>query len=696
MCCYNTIGQIRKEKKWRTGAVMARRGQAEFAGICDSGYFRPMVNEEASIPVESSAEVTIRALVLGALLAFFLNLACPYTVLVLQNAGLTSDYITAGAMMVFILLVGLVNPLLKVVRRSWALRTSELVVIYAMMIVASAIPTWGLVTNLFHILTRPFYYATPENRWVDLVQPLIPAWLAPRDPEVARFFYEGLPDGVGIPWGAWLVPLLAWGSAMLAVYLLMIATMVIFRRPWVEQERLVFPLAQLPLEMLRGNDEGIFPLIFRNPLMWVGFSLPFAIQMLDGLNHYFFFVPEIRLLFDPLLLFRDSVRLNIFVNFAIIGVTYFLNLNVAFSVWFFHLLSRFQTGLFNIVGFQIKGHNEALTGSSVALSHQGMGAMLVLVVAIVWTARDHLRRVCRAAFRRDGGVVDGDGDEILSYRAAVWLWIGCAAYFFGWLLFSGAPPLAAAVFCFGAFAIFLAIARVIAQGGVGFTSSTMLPQPFTVYTLGTEMIGWKGLASISLSYSWAAEMRTSVMASAANALKLAHNNRANHRRLFWGLLIAVVVGLIGASWITLYLNYTHGGINLRQFGVPSLAYRFLEDKINNPIGWEHIRPRLFFTAVGAALMGGLIYMQHHFLWWPLHYIGLPVSDSWVMGVAWFSVFLGWILKAVIFKFAGTRGYVTYKPLFVGLIAGQLMGGAVWMVVDFFLGEMGNVVFVGVR
>ena len=210
------------------------------------------------------------------------------------------------------------------------------------------------------------------------------------------------------------------------------------------------------------------------------------------------------------------------------------------------------------------------------------------------------------------------------------------------------------------------------------------------------MIGWKGLASISLSYSWAAEMRTSVMASAANALKLAHNNRANHRRLFWGLLIAVVVGLIGASWITLYLNYTHGGINLRQFGVPSLAYRFLEDKINNPIGWEHIRPRLLFTAVGAALMGALIYMQHHFLWWPLHYIGLPVSDSWVMGVAWFSVFLGWVLKAVIFKFAGTRGYVTYKPLFVGLIAGQLMGGAVWMVVDFFLGEMGNVVFVGVR
>ena len=251
-------------------------GRVSVAAVGASGYFAAMHKERTGL------EVTRRALVLGAGAALFLNLACPYSVLVLQNAGLTSDYIAAGAMMVFLLLVGLINPLLKVAFRAWALRTSELVVVYAMMVVASAIPTWGLVTNLCHILTRPFYYATPENRWTELIQPLIPSWLAPHEAEAARFFYEGLPAGMGIPWGAWLVPLAAWGSAMLAVYLLMIATMVVFRRPWVEQERLVFPLAQVPLEMLRGNDEGIFPQLFRNPLMWVGFSLPFAIQVLDG------------------------------------------------------------------------------------------------------------------------------------------------------------------------------------------------------------------------------------------------------------------------------------------------------------------------------------------------------------------------------------------------------------------------------
>jgi len=155
------------------------------------------------------------------------------------------------------------------------------------------------------------------------------------------------------------------------------------------------------------------------------------------------------------------------------------------------------------------------------------------------------------------------------------------------------------------------------------------------------------------------------------------------------------VSMAGAAWVTLELNYTHGGINLRQFGVPTTAYDFLSDKLLNPVSWAQIRPRLAFTAVGAATMGLLIYLQHHYLWWPLHYIGLPVGDSWVMGWAWFSVFLGWLLKSIIYRFGGSSGCQAWKPLFLGFIAGQLLGGAVWMVVDCVLGEPGNFVYIGV-
>ena len=55
----------------------------------------------------SGADVSLRAVGLGALLSVAINVACPYSVLVLHNAGLTSDYLAAGAMMLFLVLVGL-------------------------------------------------------------------------------------------------------------------------------------------------------------------------------------------------------------------------------------------------------------------------------------------------------------------------------------------------------------------------------------------------------------------------------------------------------------------------------------------------------------------------------------------------------------------------------------------------------------
>ena len=41
--------------------------------------------------------------------------------------------------------------------------------------------------------------------------------------------------------------------------------MVILRKQWIERERLIFPLAQLPLEMTKKS-------FFKNKLMWLGFA----------------------------------------------------------------------------------------------------------------------------------------------------------------------------------------------------------------------------------------------------------------------------------------------------------------------------------------------------------------------------------------------------------------------------------------
>ena len=124
----------------------------------------------------------------------------------MRTSGLTSDYITQGAIMLFFILVAMLNPLLKLINRRIALSSAELVLIYIMMIVASAIPTWGLVTNMFHIITRPFYYASPENDW-EIVTRLAAADKRIKGINLSRNFgqHYAITAGLDAAKGEWVV-----------------------------------------------------------------------------------------------------------------------------------------------------------------------------------------------------------------------------------------------------------------------------------------------------------------------------------------------------------------------------------------------------------------------------------------------------------------------------------------------------------
>ena len=53
-----------------------------------------------------------------------------------------------------------------------------------------------------------------------------------------------------IPWDAWLLPLLGWSALIVAIYFAMICVAVVLRRQWIEREKLIYPLAQLPLDIV--------------------------------------------------------------------------------------------------------------------------------------------------------------------------------------------------------------------------------------------------------------------------------------------------------------------------------------------------------------------------------------------------------------------------------------------------------------
>ncbi len=621
----------------------------------------------------------------------------PYGNMVLHGSRVASYFNTPAAIILFFFLALFGNAFLGLLRRSWMLNRAELALVYIMWIVATAIPEWGFTSFLLPDITGVVYYATPENNWRELLLPHIPQWIMPfRQLADVQDFYEGAPAGQGIPWGSWVPALIYWLSFITAVYLAMISITVILRKQWVDRERLVYPLVQLPISMIQDDpdDSGrpsIISPFFKNPLMWAGFVIPAILQTLNGLHHYYPSIPSFSLYGLSIPLFRDSVSIPLNLSFQMLGFSYFISREIAFGLCFFYLLNTLEQGVLNVLGVQefdsLLGNYSAYTGTIVV--HQGFGAIIMLVLFGLWTARSHLRQVFRTAFGRRPEVnqID-DSNEILSYRAAVLLLLGSLTFVGIWLWQSGLPGWITPIYLLLAFILFLGITRVVAEGGLAFIFAPMIASDFITAGFGTRALGPSGIMAFAFTYIWASDILTFVMASSANALKLATETIQRGMRLvFWAMLVAIVVALCSSVWAVIELAYRYGGANADVFflGSAKLPFQIAAARLESIEGphWQN----WFYTGIGATVMGVLMLARQRFSWWPIHPLGFPTSA--VFGTMFFSVFLAWLFKSVVIKFGGPQLYLRSRPFFLGLILGQFVTAGVWFGIDYLVGGSHN-------
>ena len=615
-----------------------------------------------------------------------ISVGTPYANVYMQGSLMAIDFGTAAALFLLFLFIGF-NVLLRLLRLCAVFGRHELALIYAMMVTACSIPTMGLMEYLLPGLTALGYYTTPENEWQSLIQPYVKPWMVVEDPLAIKYFYEGLPRGMRIPWEAWIYPLFTWALFILALYLVMICMAVIVRRQWMDNERLVYPLVQVPLAMIQ-QDRSVVPPFFRSSLMWVGFAVPLVIGTLKGLHNYYPIMPQISML-TGVPLFRNTLNLPILLSFTVVGLTYFVNLEIALGVWLFTLLAMIEKGVFGVLGVQSTEMVSVYgTPESPFLAHQGIGAMLVFVFVGLWSARDHLGKVFRHAWKRDENM--DDTREIMSYRTAVWGLIGGLLVMGIWLWLSGLPLLLLPVFLIVALGIFLGLTRIVAEGGIAAARSPMIASTFLVSGVGTSLVGPQGLIALAYTYIWHGDVRTFVMASCANSLKMVEGIR-RLRPLFWALVLAIGVTLAGSAATILYLAYTYGGINLHGwfFGAGAQTpFDFITNKFQNvpPAqtgGW-------LFKGIGGGIMAALMLLRHRFLWWPIHPLGFTISTvSFIVGRIWFSVFLAWLFKLTILKYGGARLHMKMRPLFMGFVLGQFCNAGFWLIIDAFTGMTGN-------
>ena len=640
--------------------------------------------------------VSLRAVLSGAALALFIGVSLPYTNMIIKGGLLAHNHNLPAALFVFFLFVGLAHTCTAVIKRSWAFSRGELATVYIMALIATVIPTIGISEYLLPIIAGFSYYATTENAWSDTFHSFLPSWAVPQDETAVRYFYEGLPAGLPMPWSVWAEPLFWWVVFILAVYWTSACAMVIVRRQWMEREKLLYPLVQVPLDMIRDEPgrESLLKPFFANPVMWIGFAVPFLLGSYHSLQEYFPLLPMMASggqgpLTTSYPVFRGTTSIVVMLNFGLIGFAYLLSRDIALGVWFFCLLAVVQRGTFNIFGIASTEILSRFANSSGPyLAHQAMGAMTVLVLSGLWMARDHLRNVFRKAFGRDDSI--DDSDEVLSYRTAVFGMFGGLAVVSMWMWQAGLPLWLVPVFLFAVFVVFVALTRAVAEGGVAVIRTPLTPADFVISGFGTEAVGGLGIAALGLTYVWAANIRVLFMPAFANALRLAQEIGHGRQRLKWAIALAVLLALAGSLWSVLVLSYQHGGVNLHGFwfiGVPRLAGDYMAQALANPTppnwgGW-------LFTAIGGLIQTLLVVARARLIWWPLHPLGFAISTFFIMTYVWFSVLIAWAIKSVVLKYGGPTLYRATRPFFLGLILGQISVSGFWLVVDHFTGMEGN-------
>jgi hypothetical protein len=684
-------------------------------------------------PIEEKPErvVTLRAALVGLLGVVLISSIAPFNDYVMRNTPVIGSFLPLGLLMWILLMVLGVNAPLRRFAPRWALGRGELVVVTIMVLVACSMPTVGLMRYLPGHLVSFFEHAGSDPSSRQLMQQLdLPDWLFPTmdpgdpqeraiDPVVRGFLYgtNREHDGIAgafdaVPWRAWLTPAITWGGWLVLMFGTLLALMAIFRHQWVENERLPFPLAQVYLSLLEPPEEGrAFNALFRSPVFWIAAASVFSLHAINGLHGYFpKTFPEIPTSYNfhgvfaegPLRFIQWEAKQQK-VIFVIIGVCFFLRTQLSFSLWFFFVLSQ-------LVRINVAEAGGEFTGGMEV--DQQLGAVVALLAVTLWIARHHLRMVVGQMFRapRDGEPVG----RYLPYRLAGWMvvlgWIGQLV----WLTAAGMSFVAAALMVAMMTMVFLVLARVVAESGMPYV---LLPIEFhrPWVMLLQDLPGKLSFRTTLHSYfftNWFHGMfthdtRENFAPYASHALRVADSvtaSRPRGSRPAWGivgcLVLALVVGYVvsGSSYLLatynnpISLDRTQEA-PINEWGARRMAREFAIDRTVAYVpprdGPSETHSRPLHVALGAGITASLGFLRLNYVNWPLHPLGFLLVYTWGLKHTVFSIFLGWMCKALAARLGGNELLTTLRPVFIGLIIGEVAASAFWLVVAVLMVASGN-------
>lgn len=501
------------------------------------------------------------------------------------------------------------------------------------------------------------------------------------------------------PWGEWLKPLFNWGMVILLTYVILMTFNVLIFRQWAHNEKLIYPLAELP-EMLAGHEPdgkaaGAIPPLFRSGLFWAGVAIVGVIlgynlfaktEIVKGLK-------QISLTFSWRPYVENSIfsaliqqRLHIF--FTMVGLSFLIPAKISFSLWFFYLLYIVQLQFMCWAGHGVhEGSFPAMWWDTANFkTAEGGGALFVFAGVILYKCRRFL--LC---FFAPSSVRDLDADERTELRVSSLLFVASSIGLILFLWLRLGANVFYTIFCyFAVIVITIGLIRAVTEGGIlGFQcwcgpfhiirSVFGMDKTWTSPTLFGPLMVYYSLMFL--------DIKTFIAPAMANSIKIRDDLRMSRMRFHLAIFLGIGVAAVVAVLSQIILCYSGGADGMNRWFHTSFPDRWMFGKIvsmtkNRPIDTTG---GAFWLGFGGVAMGLLLYFRQFIFWLP-HPIGMIMLTNPIMRTYWFSIFLGWLFKNLITKYGNKDTYKNLRFMFVGLIVGELIIIVLAMIVTMWTGK----------
>jgi len=527
----------------------------------------------------------------------------------------------------------------------------------------------------------------------------VPAFMAP-PASITRQIVTG---HAAVPWGDWLPAIMYHWSLFILLGFFYISVATLFRRQWVEVERVPFPHALLAHELVRRIPEEEKSLMEKlgRPFL-LGIILGLVYQIPIFMASIFPWFPDIygwktlcasgQWYVTGGTTLASIVGLTTFQEHPVmVAIGYLAPLSISFNAWFWHLVWLILMQVAYAFGYYTGIEGEGGCGRAwcapsgltqppfkfMAVSYGG--GLIGLAVVTLFISRRYLSETFKMASTRQSG--DIEKNEALTYRNTYVLLASCFVLLVVLFMLDGMGIAAALLVPISYFLFWMANARIYGLAGIqargaehGNTLFRLLmwptaPDPPTREYVLAAYYSRRGMDSPD-------SISGGVIFTGFNSYKMASLTGTSNSGVLKTMLTATVIAPVVVLFTYIWLTYTYGGTTLPGNAGEVQTTQFYN--YSNPVNWIRfpaVEPLAPYVAAGFVIVAVLEYLHARFVWFPFNAIGFIIGTSYisVLWGYWGPFLIAWVLKVITLRVGGSKLYENLGvPIAGGFVAGYMV------------------------